>query len=127
MTDAQKREILALKKNGVKYAEIAARLCLPLTTVKSFCYRHGEVPAMPVCPQCGKEIVESKFKPRRFCSDTCRVEYWMEHSDQINRQSAVESTCPVCQKIFRDYAQRHRKYCSHTCYIAARYYEGCTE
>ena len=124
MTNEQKHEILLMKKKGAKYTEIAAKLGLPLTTVKSYCYRHSEEISLPRCPQCGKEIQQAKFKPRRFCSDACRAQYWREHAGDIVRSSAVSMQCPVCRSIFADYPYRHRKYCSHACYITARYHGG---
>lgn len=124
MTNEQKSEILRLKKAGAKYTEIAVKLGLPLTTVKSYCYRHSEESNLPRCPQCGKEIRQTKFKPRRFCSDTCRAQYWRDHAGDIVRSSAVSSQCPVCGKTFTDYSYRQRKYCCHACYITARYHRG---
>ncbi len=124
MTDAQKREILSLKKTGAKFTAIAMQLGLPLTTVKSFCYRHAEEVHLSICPQCGKRIAQTGNRSRRFCCDMCRVQYWYAHSNEIVRRTSIEAVCPVCQKSFKDYPQRHRKYCSHACYIAARYYGG---
>ena len=131
VNDAQRQKIIQLRQAGQSFAQIADKVCLPKSTVKSFCYRHTasaddvkQEPRSTVCPQCGKPLPERRFKPRRFCSDECRAKYWAVHGDQIVRRSAVDMTCPVCHRHFHDYAQRHRKYCSHACYIAARYHGG---
>lgn len=131
VNDAQRQKIIQLRQAGQSFAQIADKVCLPKSTVKSFCYRHTasaddvkQEPRSTVCPQCGKPLPNRRFKPRRFCSDECRAKYWAVHGDQIVRRSAVDMTCPVCHRHFHDYAQRHRKYCSHACYIAARYHGG---
>ncbi len=131
VNDMQRQQILRLRQAGRSFAQIADEVHLSKSTVKSFCYRHHDAapkaepaPSSPVCPQCGQPLPSAPFRPRRFCTDACRAKYWMEHSDQINRRSAVKTTCPVCHRSFVDYAQRHRKYCSHACYIAARYHGG---
>ena len=100
VNDAQRQKIIQLRQAGQSFAQIADKVCLPKSTVKSFCYRHTasaddvkQEPRSTFCPQCGK-------------------------------RSAVDMTCPVCHRHFHDYAQRHRKYCNHACYIAARYHGG---
>lgn len=129
--DENRRRAQLLRQEGYSFGQIAKKLGVSSSTVKSWCYRTAEetAPKAPSasqskCPQCGAPLLPSKFRARRFCSDACRARYWSTHSEQINRRSAVESVCPVCRNTFHDYAQRHRKYCSHACYIAARYHGG---
>ncbi len=131
MNVIQQQTIQSLRQSGYSFSQIAAQVGLSKSTVKSFCYRQhtDSVSTVPVskvatCPQCGKPIPTSTHKQRRFCSDTCRAQYWTTHPDEISRKSAIESVCPVCHHLFTDYAQRKRKYCSHACYIANRYYGG---
>ena len=127
MTTEQKRQISSYRAQGKKYAEIARIMDMPVTTVKSYCHKYltedkkRTIPAEPVCPQCGKPIQKSKYRPRRFCSDTCRNDYWREHQSEINRASAIVTLCQCCHKPITDYANHARKYCSHKCYIAGRY------
>ena len=126
MTTEQKLLIEQYRQSGMKYSAIARTVGLPETTVKSYCYRNpisAQVPKStgPVCPQCGKPITSSKFRPRRFCSDACRNKFWLSHHDAAACHAAVKAICQHCGKPFTDYANRHRKYCSHPCYIAARY------
>ena len=56
MTDEQKQQIIALRRDGAGYGRIAARLQISINTVKSFCRRHSLVAktAGAVCEQCGK-------------------------------------------------------------------------
>ena len=107
MNDAQRQKIIQLRQAGQSFAQIADKVCLPKSTVKSFCYRHTasaddvkQEPRSTFCPQCGKPLPNRRFKPRRFCSDECRAKYWAAHGDQIVRRSAVDMTCPVCTGIF---------------------------
>ncbi len=129
--EGYRKQALCLRQAGYSFSQIAKELNIPRSTVKSWCYRNAEnvlehehIPPVKRCPQCGKELPPSKYRPRRFCSDECRVTYWTTHGEQINRQSAVSTVCPVCHKTFQDYAKHHRKYCCHACYIADRYYGG---
>lgn len=41
MTDEQKQQIIALRRDGAGYGRIAARLQISINTVKSFCRRHS--------------------------------------------------------------------------------------
>ena len=40
------------------------------------------------------------FKPRRFCSDACRVQYWHQHPEEMNKHSEVECRCQQCGDLF---------------------------
>ena len=125
MNHQQKSQIEQYRKAGLGFMDIARRLDIPLTTVKSYCYRHplpgAEEADEAFCPQCGQPVPRMRFRPRRFCSDACRVEYWHAHPDEMNHRSTTECRCQQCGKPFTDYAGRNRKYCSHPCCIAARY------
>lgn len=126
MTTEQKSQIDQYRQSGMRYSEIARRMGLLETTVRSYCYRKPapsvvDAPATSVCPQCGKALPTSKYRPRRFCSDRCRNKYWLTHMDNSSNSSAEKLTCQYCGKPFVDYKRHHRKYCSHPCFIAARY------
>ncbi len=41
MTDEQKQQIIALRRDGAGYGRIAAQLQISINTVKSFCRRHS--------------------------------------------------------------------------------------
>ncbi len=61
MTDKQKQQIIALRRNGAGYGTIASQLGVSINTVKSFCRRHSLVAktAGAVCEQCGKPITQN--------------------------------------------------------------------
>ena len=41
MTDKQKQKIIALRRDGAGYGQIAATIGISINTVKSFCRRHS--------------------------------------------------------------------------------------
>lgn len=90
MRDEQKRQIIALRRDGTGYGSITNQLGLSINTVKSFCRRHSlAAPAAgAVCEQCGSPI-EQKLgrKRKRFCCDACRNKWWNSHPELMKRQS----------------------------------------
>lgn len=121
MNATQKAKIIAMRKKKAPYASIAEAVGLSVGTVKSFCHRNNinadTTPVAGKCKNCGAVIKEeSKTKPRLFCCDRCRQEYWNKH--RVERQSRKMSphTCPTCGKVFMDYIGANRKFCSQACY-----------
>ena len=131
MNDIQKQNIARLRGSGLGYGTIASRLGLPLSTVKTYCKRNSLSPSPCAadtqtdslfCPQCGKDVVQAgKRKPRRFCSEECRVTWWNCHKDLVTRKAVYGISCAGCGMMFESYGDRNRKYCSHTCYISTRF------
>lgn len=124
MTDEQKKQIIALRRDGAGYGKIAKELNLSINTVKSFCRRNSLVSQTDgqVCEQCGAPIAQNpKRKRKRFCSDECRNKWWNAHLNLVKRKAVYTFTCPTCGKEFTTYGNRHRKFCSHACYIAHRF------
>lgn len=133
MTNDQKTQISALRKQGKSLAEVADKLGLPIGTVKSFCSRNHPVAetALDVdslrpqpsaegtkCKKCGAPITSlPHHRPKLFCSDKCRLSWW--HDNRHMAKGAEMKTCPVCGSPFT--AGAERKYFSHSCYIAGRY------
>jgi endogenous inhibitor of DNA gyrase (YacG/DUF329 family) len=75
-----------------------------------------------VCPQCGKNIAPvSGRKPKKFCSDECRVRWWNSHSGQVSRKALYSFKCASCGGDFTAYGNSNRRYCSHACYCADRF------
>ena len=108
MTSAERDYIIRYRQSGKSCAEIARFLGLSANTVKSFCQRNSIVPIAPntqasltalsetVCLYCGEKVKQQPHrKPKRFCSDACRLRWW--------------------------HSSREQKYCSHACYIKARF------
>lgn len=126
MNGQQKTQVEKYRRAGMGFVEISNRLGIPVSTIKSYCYKHSvqDMTAesdAPLCPECGLPVPKMHFKPRRFCSDACRAKYWNQHPDEMKKRSVVEQHCAHCGRTYYDYAGRGRKYCSHPCYIAARY------
>ena len=133
MTDKQKTQIIKLRAAGYGYGKIAQQLGISVNTVKSFCRRKcvneetasksslvlsGKVTR---CENCGQEIHQvAKQKPRRFCSDACRNQWWNSHLNLVKRKANYTLRCRHCGKVFQVYGDRERKYCSRECYLAER-------
>ena len=124
MTDEQKKQIIALRRNGAGYGNIASQLGISINTVKSFCRRHSLAapPTDSLCEQCGRPIAQNPGRKRKqFCCDACRNKWWNSHLDLVKRKAVYIFTCPTCGKEFTVYGNSHRKFCSHACYIAYRF------
>lgn len=124
MTDEQKQQIIALRRDGAGYGSIASQLGISINTVKSFCRRHSLAapPTDHLCEQCGRPIIQNPGRKRkRFCSDACRNKWWNSHLDLVKRNAVYTFTCLACGKKFTVYGNSHRKFCSHACYIAYRF------
>ena len=116
MTQEERVRVHELRQNGVSYANIAKDTGLSLNTIKSFCLRNGmttgKKEAGPQCLNCGKHLRKSSFKPRKFCSDSCRNTWWNKRRYLRRSDKMEEYICPVCGEKFYDYSSKHRKYCS---------------
>lgn len=121
MTQQEKYRIWELRQNGLGYKKIAKILNLNEDTVKSHIRRTSKKePPKPVCEECGKVLIQMpKTKPRRFCSDRCKTQWWSKHPNAGNR-SGFSFICEYCGKEFKSYASKTRRYCSTHCYAQAR-------
>jgi len=102
LTAKQKELLIDMRRQGMAYAGIAEALGLSVSTVKTFCWRHGSnvrkahetdndsrvnhknksagTLLYSRCENCGKEIRQrAKMKPRRFCCAGCRDAWWNHH------------------------------------------------
>lgn len=129
MTNDEKQSIYNMRRNGASYAVIAATLNLSKSTVASFCQKEGlrtgsskALTTLRYCKYCGKPLpVKEKGKEQKFCSEHCRMSWWKEHPEELNKKAIYIFTCPCCGKTFTSYGNAHRKYCSHACYIQDRF------
>ena len=144
MTVEQKEKIQQMRRDGAGYGQMAASLGVSKETVKSFCRRNpvqtnaqdapvdSAVAAAAaetdravegvVCRQCCKRLIQRpKQKPKRFCSDECRLAFWREHSAQLNKKAVYTIRCAGCGHTFKSYGNKARKYCGHACYIKNRF------
>ena len=133
MTDSEKMQIIKLRAEGMGCVTIARKLGMSVNTVKSFCRRKNinadtatelsveNTGKTTRCENCGKEIRQiAKQKPKRFCCDKCRNDWWNSHLDQVKRKAYYTFTCWHCGKAFQVYGDRNRKYCSQECCHAER-------
>jgi endogenous inhibitor of DNA gyrase (YacG/DUF329 family) len=135
MNQYQKEQVLALRTSGETCAHIADNLGLSVNTVKSFCRRNNiqgksetknsiaaSTDKVDACPQCGNKIIPvSGRKPKKFCSDECRVLWWNSHSGEVKRKALYMFKCASCGKDFTAYGNAKRRYCSHSCYCTDRF------
>lgn len=79
------------------------------------------------CPECGGEVIQNgRGRPKKFCSERCRLRWQSKHQCPPLRKTAVERTCPVCGKPFLTdrLNSRPRKFCSRACANMARRKHG---
>ena len=122
MTSEEKKRIEYLQSQGLGYKRIASTLGLPVNGVKSFCRRHpAKPPAEGACPMCGVALVQIPHrKPKKFCSDKCRMAWWNSHQELVTRKAIYHLVCTHCGQPFESYGNQKRKYCSRRCYDDAR-------
>ena len=122
MTALQKGKITEMRHKGMSYTDIAETLCIPVNTIKSYCYRNGlntESMKLDVreCKNCGGQIQgEQTSRQKVFCCEKCKIAWWNKHRAERKSVNVIIHTCPVCGKKFTAYAGANRKYCSQACY-----------
>lgn len=132
MTNEEKSRIPVLRGNGCSYREIGEMLGIPEATIKTFCRRNGLTAKQMkknddtrYCLFCGREVPQILGrKEKKFCSDSCRMRWWNEHQEKVNRKTLHTFECAHCHKTFTAYDSAGRKYCSHDCYIEDRFGGG---
>jgi len=121
MTEKDKHTILSLRGKGLTYGQIGKKLDIPSNTVKSLCRRESEKKKR--CRNCRQLLAPyGGGRPREFCCDECRINWWKKHPDRVQRKTFYRLTCVGCSKEFDSYGHKERKYCCHRCYIADRFY-----
>lgn len=121
MANLQKDQIIAMREQKVTYATISETLGIPIGTIKTFCRRNSMTTARtlskPCCKNCGGELTNTpKARPRLFCSDHSRQNWWNKHRRERVSAEILPHTCPTWGKVFADYSGAHRKYCSQECF-----------
>ena len=75
----------------------------------------GRIERKEACSFCGSMManVETMGRPRRFCSDYCRRQYWRLHRAEQTKKAdkLFIRTCAYCGKGFQIYGKSERKYC----------------
>lgn len=139
MTDNQTKQIIVLRMKGAGYRSIASTVGLSRDIVRNFCKKKGldgyasamtenvkeKMQIGDVCYNCTKKIIQpATGRPRKFCSDECRRDWWKSHPEAVMKKdtSVYFLTCKKCGREFESYGNSKRKYCSHNCYIKDRFY-----
>ncbi|MCL2818065.1 MAG: helix-turn-helix transcriptional regulator [Clostridiales bacterium] len=124
MTAHQKNEITRLRKSGMGYMKIAQALSISENTIKSFCRRNdltgSGADLTNRCEYCDKTMGETNQAVKRFCSTACRMAWWKEHPESLNRKAVYRFICPQCNQAFDAYGNSKRRYCSRACFALAR-------
>lgn len=133
MTELDKQKINAMRTDEKSMQQIAKYLGLSVNTVKSYCRRSEIAAKTPIvgsfkndlasCKHCGKNIKQNKkTKPKTFCCERCRREWWRANGVTGNsRKAFYQLSCIACSASFVSYGNSKRKFCSHHCYIKSRF------
>lgn len=132
ITKEQKERIRDLRSQGLGYTKVARLVGISENTIKSYCRRNGISRENPVaeqrierphfCKYCGRVVDQAPGrKEKKFCSDKCRMAWWNNNLNLVNRKAVYQFVCPGCGKEFSVYGNKNRKYCSHECYIRDRF------
>lgn len=121
-----KDEIKKLREKGLGYKKIAVCLNVSANTVKSICRREKleklDTEDFDTCKVCGEKLTHLKGKKqKKYCSDVCRMKWWKNNQDKMNRKAFSIHQCKCCKREFTSYSNNKRKYCSHECYIKHRF------
>ena len=126
MNQQQKEKIIKMRRDGLSYSKISTALGISENTVKSFCRRNNLGSANKefffqrdgiLCRQCRTPLIQTAgVKQKRFCSDKCRMAWWNDPPEAVNRKAIYTFTCPICGRDFESYGNKKRKYCSRACY-----------
>lgn len=139
MTQMQASQIRELRIQGHGYRAIGSMVGLSRDIVRNFCKSKGldgyatalainikeKLQQSNSCSYCGKQMEQSSTgRPKKFCSDKCRREWWKAHPEAIaKKETAIYLlTCSYCGSSFESYGNKKRKYCSHNCYIRDRFW-----
>lgn len=125
--DAIRREQAKLMcSNGLGYAKIIAATGLSKGVVRNFCTGLTEKEEAVgdqglKCTFCGADIEQhtGAGRPRKFCSDYCRRQYWRLHRQEQRKNPKIlfTKTCRYCGKSFEIYGKNDRKYCCRDHYL----------
>jgi hypothetical protein len=107
MTEAHKQHISKLRNHGLGYTTIASRLGLTKDCVRSYCRTHGLTgkyhPLMfnriwmrISVKTCGRLLRHTSGKRKKFCSNSCCMDWWNTHSDQVNQKSTQGQVRSFC-------------------------------
>ena len=121
MTNIEEQRIRDYASRGVGYRKISAMTGISANTVKTYCRRHKidvqkAAEKREYCKYCGSTIVRiPQHRQRLFCSDTCRMQYWNSHREEVKHKKIYIFNCSFCGQEFVSLGNPNRKYCSRKC------------
>lgn len=120
MGTTQKDLILALRKQGASYKDIATRLGVLETYARTICSRANrkqETYPAGQCKECGAELSYiAGSKPKQFCSDACRYKW----NNRLKQCRPYICYCEQCGAEFVSYGFPGKRFCSRECQTMAR-------
>ena len=123
MSSNIKDKVLELKNKSYSYKAISEKLGIPISTAKTY-LRRENISINFKCKFCGADLVNVQGKKaKKFCNDKCRMAWWYQHQNMMNKKSTYEVVCKCCKKKFTFYGYKNRKYCSRECYLRDKYGE----
>ena len=128
-------QVRMLCSNGMRQTDIIAVTGLTKGVVNNImrsCPRKEPVKTLledmrsgKACMFCGAPITQTgkAGRKRKFCCDTCRLEYWKLHRYEKESKPAHHhiQACVYCGRPFDVYGNKPRKYCCHQHYLMHRY------
>ena len=103
------------RRQGLGYKKISVIMNLPANTVKTYIRRHPLEEGACACINCGAPItLTAHHRPRKYCSDQCRLAWWHEHQDELKR-TRTERHCAYCGEPFTTH-KKNQRFCSRACY-----------
>ncbi len=110
-------------QQGKTSTEISLTMGIPSSTIRTHVRNHPEIYGSKSCRNCGQIMVQPiGRKVKYFCSDRCRMAWWSNHREQVQKKTYYTLVCAHCGKEFESYGNQNRKYCSRDCYLIARFH-----
>ena len=110
MTQEQKQIIINGINNNESIASLARKLSIGESTIRMFIKRNIDKTDDTLCKNCGKPISSlPHHKTKVFCSDKCRMQYWLKHQK--------ERKCKCCSNLFTPNSRSNQFFCSRECYL----------
>ena len=129
--EIRREQAKLLRKNGMGLRRIADVTELTLDAVRNLCRKitppetdenlHIRMNNKEACVFCGTPVEQhgGAGRPRRFCSDYCRRQYWRLHREEQKKNPDIIFTriCRYCGEPFEIYGKNDRKYCCRDHYL----------
>lgn len=120
MNASLKELILALRGQDMSYKDIAERLDVKETYVRTICSRANRTQSFHpagLCKECGTELVKiDGAKPKQFCSDDCRYKW----HNRLKMRKPYICHCEKCGAEFISHGFPGKRFCSRECQTQAR-------